>query len=42
MVPYAKEANSLLRELFQTEDVICYDLRVSPRPSLAKMFDCDE
>ena len=29
MVPYAKEVNSLLRSLFDSQDVICYDLRVS-------------
>ena len=29
MVPYAKEVNNLLRKIFKTEDVICYDLRVS-------------
>lgn len=29
MVPYAKETNNLLRKLFNTSDVICYDLRVS-------------
>lgn len=27
MVPYAKEVNNLLRKIFKTEDVICYDLR---------------
>jgi hypothetical protein len=30
MIPYAKEVNSLLRKTFKSEDVICYDLRVSP------------
>ncbi|KAH6714498.1 hypothetical protein BKA61DRAFT_655958 [Leptodontidium sp. MPI-SDFR-AT-0119] len=27
MIPYAKEVNSLIRKIFNTEHVICYDLR---------------